>query len=102
MGSRFSAPGPREKRFAAYMQGLPDAAGHADRSQAAEELLRGVAFAGRAQEYRANGRAPGARRCSTHSPVTPPPGGRRTVGRSGDVGAGATSGAPSDAEVRSG
>ena len=31
MGSRLSAPGPQEKRFAAYMQGLADAAGHADR-----------------------------------------------------------------------
>lgn len=31
MGSRLSAPGPQEKRFAAYMDGLANAAGHADR-----------------------------------------------------------------------
>ena len=32
MGSRLSAPGPQQKRFAAYMEGLAQAAGHADRT----------------------------------------------------------------------
>mgnify|MGYP000916607083 CR=1 FL=1 len=31
MGSRFSVPGPQQKRFAAYLDGLAHAAGHADR-----------------------------------------------------------------------
>ena len=31
MGSRHSAPGPLEKRFAAYTAGLANAAGHEDR-----------------------------------------------------------------------
>lgn len=31
MASRFSAPGPQQKRFAAYLDGLAHAAGHADR-----------------------------------------------------------------------
>ena len=31
MGSRLSSPGPQQGRFAAYIEGLADAAGHADR-----------------------------------------------------------------------
>ena len=31
MGSRLSSPGPQQRRFAAYIEGLADAAGHADR-----------------------------------------------------------------------
>jgi SRSO17 transposase len=31
VGSRLSSPGPQQRRFAAYIEGLADAAGHADR-----------------------------------------------------------------------
>ena len=31
MGSRLSSPGPQQRRFAAYIEGLANAAGHADR-----------------------------------------------------------------------
>jgi SRSO17 transposase len=46
MGSRLSAPGPREKRFAAYMQGLADAAGHADRQIPLKNYCTGLLLPG--------------------------------------------------------
>jgi SRSO17 transposase len=46
MGSRLSAPGPQEKRFAAYMQGLADAAGHADRHTPLKNYCTGLLLPG--------------------------------------------------------
>ena len=46
MGSRLSAPGPQEKRFAAYMQGLADAAGHADRHLPLKNYCTGLLLPG--------------------------------------------------------
>ena len=46
MGSRLSAPGPQEKRFAAYMQGLADAAGHADRRIPLKNYCTGLLLPG--------------------------------------------------------
>lgn len=46
MGSRLSAPGPREKRFAAYIQGLADAAGHADRHIPLKNYCTGLLLPG--------------------------------------------------------
>jgi hypothetical protein len=41
-----SAPGPQEKRFAAYTDGLAKAAGHADRNIPLKGLLRRPVAAG--------------------------------------------------------
>src|SRR5580700_1060879 len=46
MASRLSAPGPREKRFAAYMQGLANAAGHADRHTPLKNYCTGLLLPG--------------------------------------------------------
>jgi SRSO17 transposase len=46
MGSRLSAPGPQEKRFAAYMQGLANAAGHADRQVPLKNYCMGLLLPG--------------------------------------------------------
>src|SRR5437667_314565 len=46
MGSRLSAPGPREKRFGAFMQGLADAAGHADRHTPLKNYCTGLLMPG--------------------------------------------------------
>jgi SRSO17 transposase len=46
MGSRLSAPGPQEKRFAAYMQGLANAAGHADRRIPLKNYCTGLLLPG--------------------------------------------------------
>src|SRR6202142_4765933 len=46
MGSPISAPGPQEKRFAAYMQGLADAAGHADRHIPLKNYCTGLLLPG--------------------------------------------------------
>jgi SRSO17 transposase len=46
MGSRLSAPGPQEKRFAAYIQGLADAAGHADRHTPLKNYCTGLLLPG--------------------------------------------------------
>ena len=46
MGSRLSAPGPQEKRFAAYMQGLANAAGHADRHSPLKNYCTGLLLPG--------------------------------------------------------
>src|SRR5450432_1553934 len=46
MGSRLSAPGPQEKRFAAYMQGLANAAGHADRHTPVKNYCMGLLLPG--------------------------------------------------------
>src|SRR5580658_5586157 len=46
MGSRLFAPGPREKRFAAYMQGLANAAGHADRHTPLKNYCTGLLLPG--------------------------------------------------------
>src|SRR4030088_2057151 len=46
MGSRLSAPGPREKRFAAYMEGLANAAGHADRHTPLKNYCTGLLLPG--------------------------------------------------------
>jgi SRSO17 transposase len=46
MGSRLSAPGPQEKRFAAYMQGLANAAGHADRHIPLKNYCAGLLLPG--------------------------------------------------------
>ena len=46
MGSRLSKPGPREKRFAAYMEGLANAAGHADRRTPLKNYCTGLLLPG--------------------------------------------------------
>jgi SRSO17 transposase len=46
MGSRLSAPGPQEKRFAAYMEGLANAAGHADRHIPLKNYCAGLLLPG--------------------------------------------------------
>ena len=46
MGSRFSAPGPQEKRFAAYIEGLANAAGHEDRHAPLRNDCKGLLLPG--------------------------------------------------------
>ena len=46
VGSRLSAPGPQEKRFAAYMDGLANAAGHADRHTPLKNYCKGLLVPG--------------------------------------------------------
>ena len=46
MGSRLSAPGPQEKRFAAYIEGLANAAGHADRHTPLKNYCKGLLLPG--------------------------------------------------------
>src|ERR1700729_664450 len=46
MGSRLSAPGPQEKRFAAYMEGLATAAGHEDRQEPLKNYGKGLLLPG--------------------------------------------------------
>src|SRR2546426_6076989 len=46
MGSRLSTPGPQEKRFAAYMEGLANAAGHADRHTPLKNYCTGLLLPG--------------------------------------------------------
>ena len=46
MGSRLSAPGPQEKRFAAYIEGLAQAAGHRDRQEPLKNYCKGVLLPG--------------------------------------------------------
>ena len=46
MGSRLSSPGPQEKRFAAYMDGLANAAGHADRHTPLKNYCKGLLLQG--------------------------------------------------------
>jgi SRSO17 transposase len=46
MGSRLSVPGPQEKRFAAYMEGLAKAAGHADRHTPLKNYCKGLLLPG--------------------------------------------------------
>ena len=46
MGSRLSAPGPQEKRFAAYIEGLANAAGHEDRQAPLKNYCMGLLLPG--------------------------------------------------------
>ena len=46
MGSRLSAPGPQEKRFAAYTEGLATAAGHQDRHEPLKNYCKGLLLPG--------------------------------------------------------
>ena len=46
MGSRLSAPGPQEKRFAAYIDGLAKAAGHEDRQLPLKNYCKGLLLPG--------------------------------------------------------
>jgi SRSO17 transposase len=46
VGSRLSTPGPQEKRFAAYMDGLANAAGHADRREPLKSYCKGLLLPG--------------------------------------------------------
>jgi SRSO17 transposase len=46
VGSRLSAPGPQEKRFAAYIEGLANAAGHEDRHTPLKEYCKGLLLPG--------------------------------------------------------
>jgi SRSO17 transposase len=46
VGSRLSAPGPQEKRFAAYIEGLATAAGHEDRHAPLKNYCKGLLLPG--------------------------------------------------------
>ncbi len=46
MGSRLSAPGPQERRFAAYIEGLATAAGHEDRQIPLKNYCKGLLLPG--------------------------------------------------------
>ena len=46
MGSRLSSPGPQQRRFAAYIEGLADAAGHADRHTPLKNYCTGLLLPG--------------------------------------------------------
>ncbi|MGH9510776.1 MAG: IS701 family transposase [Terriglobales bacterium] len=46
MGTRLSAPGPQEKRFAAYIEGLVKAAGHEDRHAPLKNYCKGLLLPG--------------------------------------------------------
>ncbi len=46
MGSSLSAPGPQEKRFAAYLDGLANAAGHLDRHTPLKNHFKGLLLPG--------------------------------------------------------
>ena len=46
MGTRLSAPGPQEKRFAAYIAGLANAAGHEDRQAPLKNYCKGLLLPG--------------------------------------------------------
>ena len=46
VGSRLSSPGPQQRRFAAYMEGLADAAGHADRHTPLKNYCTGLLLPG--------------------------------------------------------
>jgi SRSO17 transposase len=46
VGSRLSAPGPQEKRFAAYIEGLANAAGHQDRETPLKNYCKGLLLPG--------------------------------------------------------
>jgi SRSO17 transposase len=46
VGSRLSAPGPQEKRFAAYIEGLANAAGHEDRHTPLKNYCKGLLLPG--------------------------------------------------------
>jgi SRSO17 transposase len=46
VGSRLSAPGPQQKRFAAYVDGLAQAAGHADRETPLKNYCKGLLLPG--------------------------------------------------------
>ena len=46
MGSRLSAPGPQERRFAAYIEGLAKAAGHEDRQTPLKNYCKGLLLPG--------------------------------------------------------
>ena len=46
MGSHRSAPGPQEKRFAAYTEGLATAAGHQDRHEPLKNYCKGLLLPG--------------------------------------------------------
>jgi SRSO17 transposase len=46
VGTRLSAPGPQEKRFAAYVDGLASAAGHEDRQTPLKDYCKGLLLPG--------------------------------------------------------
>ena len=46
MGSRLSSPGPQQRRFAAYIEGLANAAGHADRHTPLKNYCTGLLLPG--------------------------------------------------------
>jgi SRSO17 transposase len=46
VGSRLSSPGPQQRRFAAYIEGLVSAAGHADRRLPLKNYCTGLLLAG--------------------------------------------------------
>ena len=46
MGTRLSSPGPQRRRFAAYIEGLANAAGHADRHAPLKNYCTGLLLSG--------------------------------------------------------
>src|SRR4030095_8368733 len=49
VGSRLSSPGPQQRRFAAYIEGLANAAGHADRHTPLKTYCTGLLLPGERQ-----------------------------------------------------
>ena len=46
MGTRLSSPGPQQRRFAAFIEGLANAAGHADRHAPLKNYCTGLLLSG--------------------------------------------------------
>jgi SRSO17 transposase len=46
VGSRLSSPGPQQRRFAAYIEGVANAAGHADRHTPLKNYWTGLLLPG--------------------------------------------------------
>jgi SRSO17 transposase len=46
VGTRLSSPGPQQRRFAAYIEGLANAAGHADRHTPLKNYCTGLLLPG--------------------------------------------------------
>jgi SRSO17 transposase len=68
MGKRASEAGPQQKRFAAYMQGLAKAAGHADREIPLKNYCTGLLLPGERKSV-TDGGAIGSGQCAAHASI---------------------------------